>query len=367
MPAFAAVTLLASAVAYLVFAMRGDPVDVRRPRETLSEDRAPPRSVEPHGARVEQGRGRSADSPTDIPARGWKDILVRVYKNLTEQRLFAIAAGVTFYSILALFPAIAAFVALYGLFADSSTISSNLQSLSGVLPEGGMAVLDDQLRSLAAQPQDKLGLTFFVSIALALWSANAGMKALLDALNVVYGEREKRGFFKLNAISLSLTIGAMVLLIASAAAVVVLPAILDMVWLGALSEGIVRFGRWPLLLFVVGLALAVVYRYGPSRDAPQWRWVTAGSGVAAVIWLAASILFSWYASEFGSYNRTYGSLGAIIGFMVWIWISSIVVLLGAELDAEMEHQTVKDTTQGSPVPLGARGAQMADTVGAAQG
>jgi membrane protein len=183
-------------------------------------------------------------------------------------------------------------------------------------------------------------------------------------LNIVYDGQEKRGFVKLNAISLSFTVAAIAFVLIALAAVVVVPVILDYVWLSNIAELVIRWARWPVLFVAVALALACVYRFGPSREAPRWRWLTWGSIAATMMWLVASALFSFYAANFGTFNATYGSLGAAIGFMTWLWISAIVILLGAELNAEMEHQTARDTTTGAPKPMGARGAKMADTVGA---
>jgi len=307
-----------------------------------------------------------ASTPSEIPARGWKDILLRVYENIGKDRVIAIAAGVTFYSILALFPAIAALVALYGLFADPATIAKDVNALSGVLPGGALQVIGDEINRVAAQGNNQLGLTFILGVAVALWSANAGIKSVFDALNLVYNEPEKRGLIKLNVVSLTFTAAAITFVLLALGAMVVLPLVLKYLGIAATTETVVKWLRWPALLMVVAFGLAVLYRFGPSRAKPQWRWVTWGSTFAAVTWLVASLLFTWYAANFGSYNKTYGSLGAIIGLMVWIWISVIVVLLGAELDAEMEHQTIRDTTTGGGKPLGRRGAHMADTVGGAQ-
>lgn len=320
--------------------------------------------------RESRSRGRSATTPSQIPATGWKDVLLRSYNNISEDRIVAIAAGVTFYTILAIFPALAALVSIYGLFADPATIASVLQSLSGVLPAGALDIIGDEMRNLTAQPPATLGLTFLVSLTLSLWSANSGIKAIFDALNVVYHEREKRGFFKLNALSLAFTLATLTGGVLLIAIVAVLPVALDHLgsYFGLHDETalLIKLLRWPVLLVLIAAAIAVIYRYGPSREAAQWRWLTLGSLSAAVVWVAASMLFSWYATNFAKYNQTYGSLGAAIVFMTWIWISCIVILLGAELDAETEHQTARDTTTGRPQPLGKRGARMADTVGAPQ-
>ncbi len=331
---------------------------------------APPRDTAQRAdpaRRLDPGRGRHADAPWEIPLRGWKDILLRVYDNIGKNRIVTFAAGVTFYSILALFPAIAALVSLYGLFADPASIASHLNSLAGVLPGGAVQVIGDQLNRLAAQPHQSLGLTFAVGLATALWSANAGIKSLFDALNLVHSEPERRGLIRLNVASLIFTAASIGFVLLALGAMVVLPLVLDYLGLATVADEVIRWLRWPALLVVVMVGLSLLYRFGPSRAEPRWRWITWGSAVAAILWLVASALFTWYAANFGSYDKTYGSLGAVIGFMVWIWISIIVVLLGAEIDAEMEHQTVCDTTTGGPKPLGARGAAMADTVGAARG
>jgi membrane protein len=193
------------------------------------------------------------------------------------------------------------------------------------------------------------------------------MKSIFDALNLVYDETEKRGFIKLNLVSLGFTVAAIVFVLLAIGGIVALPAVFSAAGSNGAMALVAKIARWPILLIVIGLALAVIYRYGPSRDEPKWRWITWGSAFAAVGWIVVSILFSLYTTHFADYNKTYGSLGAIIAFMFWLWLATTVILIGAEIDAEMEHQTVRDTTAGAPKPLGARGAKMADTVGAAQG
>ena len=325
------------------------------------------RSRNPESEAVERGdRGRRATTPSEIPPRGWKDILLRVYANISKHRILALAAGMTYYSILAIFPAIAALVAMYGLFSDPTTIARHLDQLGGFLPGGAIDVAREQLTRVASNGSQALGLTFLIGLATSLWSANAAMKSLFDTLNIVHDEEEKRGFVKLNAISLGFTIGGVVFIVAALSSIVAVPVILKYVGLSDAGDLLLRVGRWPAMYLILTFALAIIYRFGPSREAPRWRWITWGSAMAALLWLVVSGLFSWYAASFGKFNETYGSLGAVIGFMTWLWISAIVILLGAELDAEMEHQTMRDTTTGAPKPMGARGARMADTVGAAQ-
>jgi membrane protein len=314
-----------------------------------------------------KGRGRDAKFPSDIPAKGWKDILLRTYKNFGEHRILALAAGVTYYSILAIFPAIAALVAIYGLFSDPSGIAKHLDEISSVAPGGAIEVAREQLTRVSSKGSETLGLTFVIGLAISLWSANAAMKSLFDTLNIIYGEREKRSFIKLNAISLAFTVAGIAFILAALGAVVIVPVVLNYFWLSNAADLLIRTARWPVMFVGLAFALACIYRFGPSREAPRWRWITWGSIAATIVWLAASALFSWYAASFGQFNQTYGSLGAAVGFMTWLWISAIVLLLGAELDAEMEHQTAFDTTTGAPKPMGTRGAQMADTLGVSQG
>jgi len=285
-----------------------------------------------------EAHGRRASTPSEIPARGWKDILKRWYQRFNDDRILAIAAGVSFYALLAIFPAIAALVSIYGLFSDPGTIAKHLDDISGMVPGGAMDVIRGQLENLTSKGNSTLGVAFVISLAISLWSANSGVKAMMDALNVAYAEREKRGFFRLNAASLTFTLGGIVAVIIGLGALVVMPLALQYLGLDR-EKGIAEAIKWPVLFVVVGLALSVLYRYAPSRREAQWRWITWGSAVATVGWIAISILFSWYAANFGSYNKTYGSLGAVVGFMTWIWLSVTVILIGAELDAEMERET----------------------------
>jgi membrane protein len=310
-------------------------------------------------------RGREAETGAEIPAKGWKDIAWRVYDNIQNDRVLLIAAGVTYYGLLALFPAVAAIVSLYGLFADTSTINEHLSLLSGFLPEGALQVIGDQVKRISAEGHARLGFTFLGTLGLSLWGANAGTKAIFDALNIIYKEREKRGFIKLTLCSLAFTIGALLLALLSLAGIVLVPVALQFLGLAEGSwAGLLALLRWPLLYLVIVFGLACLYRYGPSRTEPKWRWVTWGSAIAGAIWIAGSLLLSWYVTNFGTYNATYGSLGAVIGFMVWLWLSTTVVLIGGEINAEMEHQTAKDTTAGGHKPIGTRGARMADEIGA---
>ncbi|MDA9476295.1 ribonuclease BN [Bradyrhizobium sp. CCBAU 65884] len=324
-------------------------------------------SPETHPARaaVQPGHGRRAKSPLEIPWKGWKDIFWRTYQRIDEDRLLATAGGVVFFGLLAIFPAVTALVSSYGLFADPKTISANLQMLATMLPEGSFQIVEDQVARVVSHGSTTLGATFLFGLVLAIWSANAGVKAIFDALNVAYEEREKRSFIKLNMVSLAFTVGGIVALLVMVGLVVAFPLALNHLGMAPESKLIVALARWPLMFLVLLVALAILYRFAPSRDAPRWQWLSLGAVIAAILWIAGSALLSWYLSEFANYNATYGSLGAAIGLMTWMWMSAIVIMFGAELNSEIERQTLKDTTEGPSKPLGTRDAVSADTVGAA--
>ncbi|EJZ18638.1 YihY/virulence factor BrkB family protein, partial [Rhizobium sp. Pop5] len=294
---------------------------------------------------------------------GLRDVFWRAFHEILDDRVTLIAAGVTFYLLLALFPALAALVSLYGLVADPVTISEHLRELAILLPPGAFDLLADQIKALVEKRESTLGITFFVGLAIALWSTHSGTLAIFDAMNVAYEEREKRSLVRLNLIGLCFTLCAMVFAVVMVALIGVLPVMLSYLWLDQFKENMALFLRWPLLLFVVAVAVTLVYRFGPSRAPARVRWMTWGAGLTTFAWAVMSVGFSFYLDHFANYNATYGTLGALIGFLVWIWLSVVILIVGAELNAELEHQTAKDTTTGPPLPMGARGAYVADTLG----
>jgi membrane protein len=314
----------------------------------------------------ELGRGRQAVHPLQIPWRGWYDIVWRTYREMQSDRLLSIAGGVSFFVLLAIFPAITALVSAYGLLFSPGTITNNLALLNDVVPDNVLSIVHEQTSRIASNSGSALSIGIVVGILVSLWSAMSGVKAMIDALNVIYEQKESRSFIKLNLVALAFTLAGFAAFLLAIASIVVLPLILSPIGLGNLTETLTRVARWPVLLIVLLIGLAVLYRYGPDRRAARWQWVTAGSVFAAMTWIIASFLFSWYLASFANYNATYGSLGAAVGVMIWLWISTTVMLLGAELNAEIEHQTARDSTVGTEKPLGARGAVMADTVGAKQ-
>jgi membrane protein len=268
----------------------------------------------------------------------WSDVFWRVYQKMNDNRLLAVAAGVVFYGLLAVFPAITAFVSLYGLMADPSTIHERLSLATGILPQGALSILNEQLTRLTSHRTSALSVGFIGGLVVALWSANAGAKAVMDALNVAYAETEKRSFVRLNLVALAFTLGTIFALMLALSAVVIAPIVLSQFGLSGASETLISLARWPILLGLVVLGLTILYRYGPSLTDPQWTWLFPGNVIAALSWLVVSGLFSWYIANFGNYDATYGSLGAAIGMMTWMWISMIVVLLGAELNADIQRK-----------------------------
>ncbi|MGI8841562.1 MAG: YihY/virulence factor BrkB family protein, partial [Caulobacteraceae bacterium] len=287
-------------------------------------------------------RGRGARDPAQIPLRGWKDVLVRLWSEFNADNITIIAGGVTFSVLLAIFPALGAFVALYGLVGDVNDVPRQLQVIGVILPHDMVKFIGGEMIRLARARGGGLSLALIGGLVISFWSANGAMRTFMVGLNVAYEEKEKRGFIGATLTSLAFTIGLLVFamgtLVALGASSVVAA------FLGKDAEFLFNLARWPLLVLAFAGGLSLLYRFGPSREAARWRWITWGSALATVLWLLASVAFSFYASRFAHYDRTYGSLGAVVGLMVWIWLSAIIVLAGAELNAELEHQTAIDTT-----------------------
>jgi membrane protein len=309
------------------------------------------------------GRGRQAQRPQQIPPRGWTDIAKRVRTEVKGDQVPLLAAGVAFYALLSLFPAIIAAVSIYGLVADPDTVRSQLDRLTGLLSPETASILSQQIQQITSGAGGALGLATVLGIATALWSASSGMKALITGVNMAYDETETRKFVKLRGLALLLTLGAMVLMGVALVLIVAFPAVTND-WPTAL-RWTASIARWVLLAGLLIAGLAVLYRYTPDRDNPRWSWVSWGSAVATVLWVLASLAFSFYVSSFGNYNKTYGALAGVIILMFWLFLSAFVVLVGAELNTEMELQTARDTTAGPEQPLGERDAHAADHVAAA--
>jgi membrane protein len=308
-------------------------------------------------------RGRHAESPKEIPARGWKDVLVRTYVEMKKDNASLLAAGVAFYALLALVPALVAAVSLYGLFADPSEIERQVQEFLGAAPAEARELIQSQLENIVEGQSSSIGLGLIIGLVLALWSASSGTKQLIGAINVAYDEEESRKFFKLRGLALVLSLSAILFLLIAVGLIAVLPAVVEDLGMGSAGRTVATIVRWPLLAVGFMIALSVLYRMAPDRDDPEWRWVSWGAVVATVLWLVGSFLFSIYTANFASYNETYGSLGAVVVLMLWLLLTAYAIIAGAELNSELERQTVRDSTEGRDRPLGQRDATAADTVG----
>ncbi|TPK12827.1 YihY/virulence factor BrkB family protein [Mesorhizobium sp. B2-5-9] len=346
---------------------RGSPPNDKQPslidEEAASRAASTRKDSNATAGREPGSRGRDATWPSQITGLGWKDIFWRLWEEFNKDRVLLVAAGATFYLLLALFPALAAFISIYGFVADPVTVADHVAYLQGLLPQGGLDLIRDQLQALARQKAGALGTGFFIGLTIALWSANSGMKALFDAMNIAYEEREKRSFITLNLMSILFTVGALLIGIVLLLTVGVVPALLRFFYLDAWTETVVAVSRWPILVVSILTGISLLYRFGPSREHAKWRWLSWGALAATAAWIIASWLFSFYLQHFANYNATYGSLGAVVGLMMWTWISVIILIAGAAINAEMEHQTACDSTTGPAVPMGERGAVVADTLG----
>ncbi|KQB96051.1 ribonuclease BN [Loktanella sp. 1ANDIMAR09] len=311
-------------------------------------------------------RGRHADSPTEIPAKGWKDIAFRLKDEIGEDRVGLIAAGVAFYGLLALFPAITALLAIGGLLVEPSQIINQLSALSGIVPEAAMNIITEQATKVAGSREGGLGLAAVFGIGLAIYSASKGMGSLMDGMNVAYDETEERGFIRLKLETLGLTLFLIFGLLVAVAAMITIPVLLNILNFGAFTETAATVIIVALILALSMLGLAVLYRYGPSRDAPEFKWVSPGAIAACIIWLIGSAGFAFYVANFGAYNESFGALGGVVVLLMWLWISAFIVMLGAELNAEMEAQTKYDTTVSRDQAIGNRDAAKADRLGQPQ-
>ena len=308
--------------------------------------------------------GRKATRPGEIPPRGWWQVVRRVASETVDDQLTLVAASCAFYALLALFPALSVLVSLYGLMFDPAGVQSQLQAVSDLLPESVYQLLAGRIQELVGSADRTLGWGLLIGILLALWSSMAGTKAMMTALNVCYEEEERRGFLLFNTVALLFTLGGIIGVSLALSIIVGVPAVLSFGFLGGWAALALRLVSWGLLGLFLVLGLALLYRYGPSRQSVRWRWVTPGSVLVALLWLATSAAFSFYVANVASYDVTYGSLGTAIIVLMWLYVSALVVLVGAELNGELELQTDHDTTSGASRPMGDRGAFVADHVAA---
>ena len=313
--------------------------------------------------REQQGRGREATHPKEIPSTGWRDILTRVWHEIGSDHVSMVAAGLAMYALLAVFPGLAAAVAVYGIFASPAQVVEHMQAFSSILPPGTWEIFKTQLQTLTGQNDGSLTIAAIGGLLIALWGAKAGMSALMVATNIAYAEAEKRGFFRETFVSLIFTVAAILGFLLVLSIGVVLPVALEVFGTSNWVQILAGVARWIVLWLMAALGLAVLYRYAPSRERARWRWVMWGSAIAATLWILVSAGFAWYVGSFASYGKTYGALGGVIALLMWFYLSSFTVVIGAEINAEMERQTARDTTEGPEAPLGRRGAYAADTVG----
>jgi membrane protein len=312
---------------------------------------------------VESGRGRHARAPLDIPRRGWKDVAIRVKREIRRDRVSSVAAGVAFFGMLSLFPALIAVVSCYGLIADPADVERQIRALAAVLPGPAQEVIGSRLRELSETSRDTLSIGLVISVVVALGTASSGTTAMIEAVNVAYDEPERRGFFRLRALALAMALAVIVFGIVALFVITALPIAFEWAGLGGLGRTIATLLRWPLLALVAVIGLGALYRYAPNRDRARWRWVSPGAVIATLLWIVASLLFSLYVSGFGNYGATYGTLAGVILLMLWMYMSTLAILVGAEVNAEIEAQTAEDSTVGPPQPMGSREAKKADELG----
>jgi membrane protein len=326
-------------------------------RPAVDPDRPPPGAPGP-----DRLPGIEAEKPTAIPWRGWKQILKRSWAENKADNMPIIAGGVAFFGFLSIFPALIALISIYGLVASPESVARQVENLSKQLPHSAADLIGTQLKSIVNNSGSALSISLVVSILAALWSASGGMGNLITAVNLAYDEVEARNFVKLKLTSLALTLGAIVFVLITFGLVAVVPVVITALPLGIVGTILAQIATWVVLLGVFAGALAVLYRVAPDRDAPKFRWVSLGAVVVTLVWAAVSVGFALYVNNFGSYDKTYGAIAGVIVLMLWLYLTCYLVLLGAEINSEAEHQTAHDTTKGEPEPMGDRDAKMADTL-----
>ncbi|RBI86431.1 hypothetical protein DRV85_06365 [Rhodosalinus halophilus] len=317
----------------------------------------------PAEAPPESGRGREARWPHRIPLKGWRDILWRIGARIGRDYVSLMAAGVAFFALVALFPAIAAVAALAAMFFEPGLVADQIEALRTIAPAAAVDVVESQATTITGRAEGSLGLAALVSLAISLFSASRGVNNLIDGINMAHAEEETRGIIKRNLVAVAITLVLVVLALVALGVTLALPALAAALPGSGWAEALASWARWPVMALFAMVSLALVYRYAPARTPPRWSWASPGAVVATALWVAGSVLFSLYVRNFGAYNPTYGALAGVVILLLWMWLSSFVVLLGAQLNAEMEHQTRRDTTRKPVRPMGERGAYMADTLG----
>ncbi|KPH65084.1 hypothetical protein AMS58_19340 [Pseudoalteromonas porphyrae] len=305
-------------------------------------------------------RGHQARTPTSIPILGWWDITKRVYVSLSQDNLSFVAAGVAFYALLAIFPAIAALVSVYAYFSSPAEISAHLSQFITLLPPSSRDIVLEQVTAVSQKSHTTLSISAIGTLLLAIWSSSKGCQALITACNITYHEHNKRAFFQALIVRFIFSVGAIMVAVIALLIIGILPIALNLVGLTQQVDIVIQLVSWPLLALVFNFALACLYRYAPHRKAAKWRWVTPGSLIAMVLWIVASLGFSFYVAKFASYNETYGSLGGVVIMLMWLYISAYIIIFGAAINACAEQQTMFDSTIGPAKDVGERGAFVAD-------
>lgn len=305
-------------------------------------------------------RGEEAQWPHHIPLKGWIDIGKRVWHEMKIDHVQIVSAGVGFYFFLSIFPTIVAAISIYSLVLEPSQIQEQISRLNIIMPDQAFGMITDFLKPILEQSRKEIGWGLVISILVSIWSANKGTSALFQGINIAYDEVDNRGFFKKNILTLIFTLAGLVIGLLSLLIVIFFPILIDDIGLPAQLEKMLTWLRWVILGFILIFSLSVVYKIAPNRRSPRFRWVSWGAILGTILWLGGSMLFSWYVSNFGSYADLYGSFAAVAILLLWLFLTAFIILIGAEINSEMEHQTRYDTTIGVERPMGERNAWHAD-------
>ncbi len=306
--------------------------------------------------------GREAMWPSQIPLRGWWQVAKRVKDQVISDHVPIVSAGVAFFFFLALFPGIAATISIYGLVVDPAEAASQVDYLAGLLPNEAHNLIAEFVDKLTRSSSQTLGWGVVLSLMFSFWSTNKGAKAIMNGVNIAYNETDQRNFIVKNVLTLIFTIGMILIVTVGLAVVAGIPAITNLLGLTYDMKPLVTLARWPVVAVAMMLTLGCIYKFAPHRKGPKPRWVSWGAVIATLLWLAGSGLFSLYVDHFGNFAKNYGSMAAVVVLMLWFYLTAYIILLGAEVNAELEHQTAKDSTEGPPNPMGSRGAFVADHV-----
>jgi membrane protein len=298
---------------------------------------------------------RMAIQPVRWPAwKDWLAVLQRTWSEAGDDNVGFLAAGVAFYAFLAFVPLLASVVLVYGLAADPQTVAEHIGKLFATLPRDAAALIADQLKSLTSSPQSSKGLGLAVALALAVYGASKGASGVVTALNIAYEVKETRGFVKTTALALAMTVGGLLILLLAVAAISASAAIEHLLpFSSGFIHVLVQVAFWAVAVAAVGIGLAAVYRFAPARVDAPWMWVSPGSAAATLLWLLGTIGFGLYVSHFGSYNKTYGSLGGVVVFLTWLYLSAYILIMGGELNSELERQQAAEAEAQAPRPVAA--------------